>query len=627
MNAPLMSFAAIGWAWLLGALAVAAWWPRERRLADDGLLVAAFGLWIGLAITATTFCAATLATGRPGILAGGAELALALVLGWRVTRRREVTLEPREEMTRGVTLSLAGWLVGIVFVQAAVVATVIAVRSYQAEPFGGWDAWAIWNMHARFFFHGGASWPELLRVPSIHWTHPDYPWVVSASIARVWTWIGSDAPWGAGIVSLAFAAATVALLVAIVDCVRGRVVAWIGGLALIGTPFFVTFHEHADVPLGCAMLAALAAIVLVARQPQARGGWWWLAGGCTGMAAWVKNEGLLFALVTAGVLALHTWRARTWRNAAGFVGGLALAALPLVAFKLVAGASNDLLEQPLGPRLAWLFDPRRHAIIGEWLARAAPRFGEWHVLPFVVMAAAFAAPGGRKLNGAERTLPAIVLLMLAGYYVVYLLSPHNLSEHLETSLVRLLLQLWPLVILAWCLTVPADPVAVRAAHGSARRAVFAAVNLALALGSVAVLSRQLAANQFDAARVAGGDVRVTLGAGWFGMERAERERWAWSEGTSTLVLHSAPAGAGRSVKLRFELRGLGRRAVIVRAADRELWRGIVGEEFVGVTLPPIVLQSGTTVLHFETDTPGVAEAPNADARKLTFAVYNLRIER
>lgn len=628
MTASLVAFLAMGWAWVLGVLAVAACWPRNRRAADDAPLVAAFGLWIGLAITATIFCAATLVASRPGLLAGAVELALALVLGWRVARRRAAPGGSREERTWRVgPASAAGWLVGSVFVQAAVVAAVVAVRAYRAEPYGGWDAWAIWNMRARFLFHGGTSWPELMRVPSIHWAHPDYPWVVPASIARVWTWMGSDAPWGAGLVSLAFAAATVAILVTIVARVRGRVIALIGGLLLIGTPFFVTFHEHADVPLGGAMLAAVAAIVLAARHPEERARWW-LAGGCTAMAAWVKNEGLLFALVAAGVLAIHAWRARTWRRAIGFAGGLVLAALPLVAFKFVAGAPNDLLEQPLGPRLAWLLDPQRHAIIGEWLGRALPGFGEWRVVPFVAMAAAFAAPGWRKLDGAERTLPAIVLLMLAGYYAVYLLSPHHLSDHLETSLVRLLLQLWPLVILGWCLMVPGEPEAVAqpAAARGRRRVVFAAVNLALALGSVTLLSRQLAANEFDAARIGGNEVRASLGAGWFGMERAEGERWAWSEGASTLLLHAPPAARGSTVKLRFDVRGLGRRAVTVRAGERGLWRGAVGEEFVRVVVSGVTLESETTAVHFETDAPGVAEAPNPDARKLTFAIYNLRIE-
>ena len=39
--------------------------------------------------------------------------------------------------------------------------------------------------------------------------------------------------------------------------------------------------------------------------------------------------------------------------------------------------------------------------------------------------------------------------MAVGYFFVYVLSPHDLAWHLESSLSRLLLQLWPLAIFAY----------------------------------------------------------------------------------------------------------------------------------------------------------------------------------
>jgi hypothetical protein len=38
--------------------------------------------------------------------------------------------------------------------------------------------------------------------------------------------------------------------------------------------------------------------------------------------------------------------------------------------------------------------------------------------------------------------------MLAGYYVVYVTTPHPQSWHVETSFARLLAQLWPTAVLA-----------------------------------------------------------------------------------------------------------------------------------------------------------------------------------
>src|SRR5262249_35413932 len=47
----------------------------------------------------------------------------------------------------------------------------------------------------------------------------------------------------------------------------------------------------------------------------------------------------------------------------------------------------------------------------------------------------------------------IVAMMLAGYYAAYSFTPIELQYHLETSLNRLLLQLWPTVLFMICLGV------------------------------------------------------------------------------------------------------------------------------------------------------------------------------
>jgi hypothetical protein len=39
--------------------------------------------------------------------------------------------------------------------------------------------------------------------------------------------------------------------------------------------------------------------------------------------------------------------------------------------------------------------------------------------------------------------------MLAGFFFVYIVSPFNLEWHLDTSLDRLLLQVWPLAVFAY----------------------------------------------------------------------------------------------------------------------------------------------------------------------------------
>lgn len=56
--------------------------------------------------------------------------------------------------------------------------------------------------------------------------------------------------------------------------------------------------------------------------------------------------------------------------------------------------------------------------------------------------------GGARFR-RPRGLPAafaVLLLLLVGYFLVYVTTPHDLSWHLETSLLRLFIQLWPAAI-------------------------------------------------------------------------------------------------------------------------------------------------------------------------------------
>src|SRR5262245_12747248 len=52
---------------------------------------------------------------------------------------------------------------------------------------------------------------------------------------------------------------------------------------------------------------------------------------------------------------------------------------------------------------------------------------------------------------------AVFIVMTGGYYVVYLTTPHELEWHLETSVLRLITQLWPLALLIYFLAVATLP--------------------------------------------------------------------------------------------------------------------------------------------------------------------------
>src|SRR5688572_29095539 len=59
------------------------------------------------------------------------------------------------------------------------------------QPHGEWDAWAIWNLHARFLFRGGEHWRDMFT-GELFWSHTDYPFLLPAVLAGGWTLAGEE---------------------------------------------------------------------------------------------------------------------------------------------------------------------------------------------------------------------------------------------------------------------------------------------------------------------------------------------------------------------------------------------------------------------------------------------------
>jgi hypothetical protein len=79
------------------------------------------------------------------------------------------------------------------------------------------------------------------------------------------------------------------------------------------------------------------------------------------------------------------------------------------------------------------------------------------------------------------------------------------------------------------------------------------------------------------------------------------------------------------VTLTGQLSSLAPRTVFVRQGDRELGRFPIGKKAVPCSVTVALDLTGRGTIEFSTDTPGVREGPNADARALAFALYDPRL--
>ena len=256
------------------------------------------------------------------------------------------------------------------------------------HPHGGWDAWAMWNMRARFLFNGGANW-ERAFADLLHWSSADYPLLVSTNVARVWTYLGEDALIGPALIACLFTFATLALLVAALHVLRGRKQAYAGGLILLATAYFIRHGaaQYADVPLGFYILATIALLNLQDEASDTAYSFVGLAGLTAGFAAWTKNEGLLFLvclILARSLVAILRKSRRTGfaREARAFLLALAPVLLILLYFKVQWAAPNSLIAgQELG-----------------LLRRGCPGFGEVGPPPVQGMFRGLPRPSRRYMN-------------------------------------------------------------------------------------------------------------------------------------------------------------------------------------------------------------------------------------
>src|SRR5207249_844014 len=155
-----------------------------------------------------------------------------------------------------------------------------------------------------------------------------------------------------------------------------------------------------------------------------------------------------------------------------FGGGASLGLLTLELFKFGISPPNEITAQLLDARvlLAVLGNRRFHVQIIKGFA-AALSFGQWYFNPMPLMALHLAMNRRTRPILGRNASPAftgvfVCIAMLLGYYFVYLISPDNIELYIQSSLDRLLLQLWPIAVVTYSMIASTDIGPERAAGSS-----------------------------------------------------------------------------------------------------------------------------------------------------------------
>jgi hypothetical protein len=336
----------------------------------------------------------------------------------------------------------------VIFICSLVVFTLRSVN----EPHGFWDAWAIWNMRARFLFKSGHYLTNAFS-NLYGWSHPDYPLLIPASVARIWSYLGNQSQTAPAAVAMFFTFATVTVAVSSLSIIHSKSIGLFAGVVLLGTPYFTKIGswQIADVPLGFFILSTIVLFCLhdcIGTNLKLI----FISGVMAGFAAWTKNEGILFLatiIITRFIVIFPVNGLKVFlREMCIFIFGLLPILLILVIFKIKYAPNNDLFTgQSVKSIIEKLTNLSRYSTIGKayffffydkiakiWLI----------ILPLGLI---LFRRSWEEINVVSvKTCFFVTIIMISGYFLVFLITPHNISWHIETALPRLFVQLWPVIV-------------------------------------------------------------------------------------------------------------------------------------------------------------------------------------
>jgi hypothetical protein len=438
---------AVAW-WVLRAFAL-------RPATDSRLTRAGVACCLGIGFSSlTTFAAVTLGF-FPGPAFVATDAAGWVILGVLARRRARRTplQDPLDDAPAPGVLAAGDWLARGAFVVVAAAALAVPVIEYlAAAPHGQWDAWAIWNQKARFLYRAGDGWTVSM---ALSWAQPGHPVLVSASVARLWAYAGGELTAVPALLSGVYGATVVAVVMGALNVRRTR--AWVAGSVLVAPFAFshLVAAQTADLPVAMLVVASLAMLrqddALVWRDHRRARSAMLLAGVLGGLAMWTKNEGAVFLLASGLLVAWIALRHGHARDMLWWAAGAAPILAVVAWFKLILAAAAPPVYGPstTAAALGYLLSPDRHERVIDlmwplFLGWGGP-WARWS-LPLAMCAALAMAltPAGRSGRG----ILMVVALMLIGYYSAYLVSSMELVHLVTTTYERLIMQVWPAMILA-----------------------------------------------------------------------------------------------------------------------------------------------------------------------------------
>lgn len=328
-------------------------------------------------------------------------------------------------------------------------------------PQGGWDAWACWNLKARFIFLGQENWTRLFD-PVIWGSNISYPLLLPSLNVWGWTWSGKPDWILTQTNSWLITFVTAGTLLFAIKKYAGRLHSMLAPLWFLS--IFITIQlaasQYSDLLVGNFFLTFLVCFLYFQRT----GGTGWLAVGLLALGAlsFTKSEGMALAAIsllsgTALVLFNKKWNEEN--------GGLTLRFspfsfffllffLPTIVFQLkYAGDSHTFINGLADVAKPTSLERLKAVFVFFKLELLAKQWNGFWILALGGLVLGWRGTFRRELW----IFPLVIMLYLGVVIGVYWINTFfEILWWLSTTLNRILFALMPALILWLFLTFESD---------------------------------------------------------------------------------------------------------------------------------------------------------------------------
>jgi hypothetical protein len=317
-------------------------------------------------------------------------------------------------------------------------------------PYGGWDAWAVWNFKAKFLFLAGDKWQNLFD-PILWRSSQHYP--LFLPLLNVWGWIFSDNTSSTVplLTSLVFTFLTVGLLFSALLSSTKNTFSILAPLLLMTLYFYgkLATSQYSDLIVGYYALASLYCLtesIKYRRAPYAV-----LAGLFMGALSFSKPEGMMLALIilfsgTAVFLfdKKNTERNHTKLSIICLLAATLLALVPTIIFKIQYSPGNQTFVNGLLSRTNPSTIFRMKMAVAFLSAELkSPKWNGIWILLFLGMLLGYR----RCFKKDIIIIPATLLIYLVAVLFYYFINTYfDISWWLSVTLNRILFSLLPITV-------------------------------------------------------------------------------------------------------------------------------------------------------------------------------------